>query len=115
MYLAAHMSVLTMYTLHWISSLLYGLYHSHFSNHLSSYYLRDINLVEDMYYHYNKPFRFGSFSGGFVDTGLLYVILCFLVLTVGLWLKIVWLQSDPGIIDTRFQDFDKVFEVYMLL
>ncbi len=50
----------------------------------------------------------GTLSGGYYDDILLYIIFVFLILTITLWMTLIWISPDPGSIDTRYQDFDTV-------
>ena len=35
------------------------------------------------------------------------------VVCLGLWAKLVWVSTDPGMVDTRFKDFDEVqFQIH---
>ncbi len=53
-------------------------------------------------------FAMAGVSGGVYDPALFYIILVFLVISGAMWTRLVWGDSDPGSIDTRFQDFDSV-------
>lgn len=57
---------------------------------------------------YFNPYNLGGISGGYFDPGLLYIIGVLELVSVWLWVKLVWADSDPGIVDTRFSDFDEV-------
>lgn len=47
---------------------------------------------------------------------LLPLVVLFCVLTIASWTSLVWLQPDPGMVDTRSVDFEEVemYTVYML-
>ena len=59
-------------------------------------------------FHTLNPLDLGGNT--FVDHDfVLYLIVCGLFVTsIILWVKLVWFNSNPGIIDTRDQNFDEV-------
>lgn len=45
------------------------------------------------------------------QTGLLAALAAFSGIGFLLWTRLVWFQEDPGIVDTRYNDFDDVRNV----
>ena len=59
-------------------------------------------------FHVTNPLDLGGFSF-IANDFVLYVIVCGLcILSIISWIKLVWFDSDPGIIDSRDQSFDEV-------
>ena len=86
-------------------------------------YLLGVSLNEYAQQHHQDMDKDYTNGGGFktinpVDLGgnslvrddfILYIIVCSLfVLCVVSWVKLVWYSTDPGIIDTRDENFDEV-------
>ncbi len=73
-----------------------------------AYVLQTIDPSEDSPYSYTSPSHIGALSAGDNDKELLYAIAIMMGIAFILWVKIAWLGSDPGSIDTRYKDFDTV-------
>lgn len=56
----------------------------------------------------HDPLGLGGVDGEVDDTYLFWSILSLLVLAAAAWLKLAWLDTDPGIIDTRNENFEEV-------
>eukprot|EP01034_Spumella_vulgaris_P021517 gene21517-27552_t len=56
----------------------------------------------------HDPLGLGGVDGEVDDTYLFWTILSMLVLAAAVWLKLAWLDTDPGIIDTRDENHDEV-------
>jgi hypothetical protein len=59
----------------------------------------------------HDPLGLGGVDGEVDDTYLFWTILSMLVLAAAVWLKLAWLDTDPGIIDTRDENHDEVCAV----
>jgi hypothetical protein len=116
-YVALHLGVLFVYLFYWMSCFIYGLE----ASNISGRYLKSIqpnksthknvylNPNQDShYFNYFEPFTFEGLSGGRNDIELLFVILGLYIFTIILWIRLAIFQTDPGKIDTRSKDFDKV-------
>jgi hypothetical protein len=57
-----------------------------------------------------SPFYLGGVDCAINDPWLFYSTLVLVLISVSLWLKLVWLDTDPGTVDTRFYDFDAIME-----
>ena len=55
-------------------------------------------------------FSLGGLSGSTDDQGLFWATLVSLLTSAVLWLKLVWFDTDPGAVYTRYQDFDVLME-----
>lgn len=93
---------MAMYLLYLLSATLNEFYHGP-HKHISNIYTRGAQG-----FHTLNPLELGGNSFTEHDF-LLYLIVCGLFVTISvLWTKLVWFNYDPGIIDTRDQNFDEV-------
>jgi hypothetical protein len=69
-----------------------------FSNHLSSFK----HII-----HHNL-FQIRGVSGGYDFPWLLWIAALTYLGCIVMWLVVVWIVQDPGIIDNRAQDFEEV-------
>ena len=94
--------------LFWFCSLRIGIVSGFSSN---ATYLNSLNDVS-----YTNPtmgagfFNLGGLSGSTDDQGLFWATLGSLLISAMLWLKLVWFDTDPGAVYTRYQDFDILME-----
>lgn len=114
-YVAAHMSLFTVYAFFWVSCLCFGLSQTQSGDkYFSSYFLYnglgEMRDDRDGLNVYRTPFQLGGLSGGQFDVELMYAVLAFLVLTFALWFRLAVLGCDPGSIDSRVKDFDTIMD-----
>lgn len=64
--------------------------------------------------HMEDPLGVAGTDGEASDTCLFWVVFAALMLSVALWLKLVWLDADPGMVATRGADFDEVRRRHLL-
>ena len=57
-----------------------------------------------------NPADLGGMSAAREDQELFWVTCFFLLVGAACWSKLVWLDRNPGIVDTREQDFDDILE-----
>lgn len=62
-------------------------------------------------FNVEDPLDIKGVSGAKNDPYLFMVTCILTILCTILWVKLVWIDNDPGIINTRSQDFE---EVYMI-
>lgn len=56
----------------------------------------------------SNPLGIGGLTAAREDPALFWLCSAFLVLCLLLWMQLVWLQPDPGMLDTRYKDFEEV-------
>ena len=56
----------------------------------------------------SNPFGIGGLSAAYEDYPLFIVVCYFALITFVLWVNIVWVNTDPGLVDTRGKNFDEV-------
>lgn len=79
----------------------------------SSYFDKDASVSKNnVRLSAGNPLQIGGLSPATEDPFLFGISVFFVLGSFITWLKLAWLDNDPGRIDTRDRDFEEVFIIY---